>query len=235
MCGRFTLTLPGEVLAEVFGLDEPPELAPRYNIAPSQDVAAIRRVPAGAPRSLSMLRWGLVPAWQREPRAAALLINARAESLQDKPAFRDAFERRRCLVPADGFYEWRGAANRREAWLIKRSDGRPLAFAGLWEPPVGLEPGHVGTCAIVTTKPNELMRPIHDRMPVILPEADWAAWLDPDNRSARTLRALLRPCPSEGLTALRVGPTVNNAANETPDCIKPAPPPQQRGLGFETA
>jgi putative SOS response-associated peptidase YedK len=234
MCGRYTLTLPGEILAEVFGLDEVPELAPRYNIAPTQDVAAVRRVPAGAPRSLSMLRWGLVPAWQREPRNAALLINARAESLQDKPAFREAFERRRCLIPADGFYEWSGASRQREAWLIKAGDGRPFAFAGLWEPPAGREPGHVGTCAIVTTEPNALMKPIHDRMPVILPETDWNAWLDPDNRSARSLRALLRPFPSEALTALRVGPTVNHAGNETPDCIKPAPEPQQRGFGFET-
>lgn len=234
MCGRYTLTLPGEILAEIFGLDEVPELSPRYNIAPTQDVAAVRRVPAGAPRSLSMLRWGLVPAWQREPRDKALLINARAESLQDKPAFREAFERRRCLIPADGFYEWRGAARQREAWLVKRADSRPFAFAGLWEPPVGREPGHVGTCAIVTTEPNELMKPIHDRMPVILPEGDWNAWLDPDNRSARGLRSLLRPFPSETLTAFRVGPTVNSAGNETPDCVLPAPEPQQPSLGFES-
>ena len=221
MCGRFTLTTPGEVLAEVFGLDEPPELLPRYNIAPTQPIAVVRRVPAGAPRSLSMMRWGLIPAWQGEPRHGSLLINARAESLLDKPAFRDAFERRRCLIPADGFYEWKGPSGQREAWLIRRADGRPLAFAGLWEPPIGREPGQSGTCAIVTTEPNELMRPIHDRMPAVLPEADWNAWVDPDNRHANNLRRLLRPCATESLTAVRVGPIVNNAANETPDCIQP--------------
>ncbi len=221
MCGRFTLTTPGEALAEVFGLDEPPELAPRYNIAPTQPVAVVRRVPAGAPRSLSMLRWGLIPAWQREPRHGSLLINARAESLLDKPAFRDAFERRRCLIPADGFYEWKGSSGQREAWLIRSADGRPLAFAGLWEPAPGREPGQAGTCAIVTTEPNQVVRPIHDRMPVVLPEADWNAWVDPDNRHANDLTRLLRPCDAESLAAVRVGPTVNNAANETPDCMKP--------------
>ncbi len=221
MCGRFTLTTPSEVLAEVFGLDEPPELLPRYNIAPTQPIAVVRRVPAGAPRSLSMLRWGLVPAWQSEPRHGSLLINARAESLLDKPAFRDAFERRRCLIPADGFYEWKGPSGQREAWLIRRADGRPLAFAGLWEPPPGREAGQAGTCAIVTTEPNEVMRPIHDRMPAILPEADWNAWVDPDNLHANSLRRLLRPCAADSLTAVRVGPTVNNAAHETPDCIQP--------------
>jgi putative SOS response-associated peptidase YedK len=221
MCGRFTLTLPGEVLAEAFGLDEAPELPPRYNIAPTQEVAVVRRVPPGAPRSLAMLRWGLVPARQREPGKPALLINARAESLQSRPAFRDAFERRRCLVPADGFYEWQGPAGRREAWLIRRVDGRPFAFAGLWEPPVGPEPGRPGTCTIVTTQPNDMVRPIHDRMPVILPEPDWNAWLDADNHRAASLQPLLRPCPADWLTAIRVGPTVNHSGNETPDCVKP--------------
>jgi putative SOS response-associated peptidase YedK len=234
MCGRFTLTLPGEILAEVFGLDEPPELAARYNIAPTQNVAVVRRVPAGAPRSLSMLRWGLVPAWQREPRKDALLINARAESLADKPAFREAFERRRCLVPADGFYEWKAVGREREAWLMKRSDSRPFAFAGLWEPPVGREPGHVGTCAIVTTDANELMRPIHDRMPVILAEAEWNAWLDPDNRRASALRPLLRPAPVDGFVAFRVSPAVNSAGTETAELVQPytPPPPRQPGLEF---
>ncbi len=236
MCGRYTLTLPGEILAEVFGLDEAPELAPRYNIAPTQDVAAVRRVPAGAPRSLSMLRWGLVPQWQREPRGSTLLINARAESLQDKPAFREAFERRRCLIPADGFYEWKGASRNREPWLIKRDDGRPFAFAGLWEPPVGREPGLVGTCAIVTTDPNELMRPIHDRMPAILAEPDWNAWLDPDNRRLSALRPLLKPAPAEDYVAFPVSPAVNNAGVETPDLILPytPPPPRQPRLGFDS-
>jgi putative SOS response-associated peptidase YedK len=222
MCGRFTLTTPAEALAEAFGLDEPPEAPPRYNIAPTQPIAVVRRIPAGAPRTLSMLKWGLVPTWSnKEPRGRTLLINARAESLIDKPSFRDAFERRRCLVPASGFYEWRSTPAGKEAYLLRRQSGGPFAFAGLWEPPNPREPGSEATCAIVTTDPNELLRPIHDRMPVILAPEDWDRWLDPETRRTGALRALLRPCAPEYLTALRVGPAVNNATNETPDCAQP--------------
>lgn len=221
MCGRFTLTTPGEALAEALGLDETPEVPPRYNIAPTQAVAVVRRIPAGAPRSLSFLRWGLVPAWSREPRGRTLLINARAETLIEKPAFRDPFERRRCLIPADGFYEWRHVGGAKEAFLVRRADFRPFAFAGLWEPPVDRDPGVEGTCTIVTTDPNEALREIHDRMPVILSSEDWNRWLDPEMRKVSALRPLLRPCPSELLTLTRVGPAVNNAGNETPDCAQP--------------
>ena len=221
MCGRFTLTTPAEALAEAFGLDELPDLGPRYNIAPTQPVAAVRRIPAGAPRSMSLLRWGLVPTWSREPRGRTLLINARAETLIDKPAFRDAFERRRCLIPADGFYEWRQAGGEKEAFLVRRSDGRPMAFAGLWEPSAERDPGVEGTCTIVTTDPNETLKDIHDRMPVILNPEDWNRWLDPELRRVSALRPVLRPCPAEALTLTRVGPAVNNAGNETPDCAQP--------------
>jgi len=221
MCGRFTLTTPGEALAEAFGLDEPPDVPPRYNIAPTQPVAAVRRIPAGAPRSVSLLRWGLVPAWSREPRSRNPLINARAETLVEKPAFREAFERRRCLIPADGFYEWRHAGGEREAFLVRRADNRPFAFAGLWELPTERDPGVLGTCTIITTEPNEALREIHDRMPVILDPDDWNRWLDPDLRRVSVLRPLLRPCPAEMLTLTRVGPAVNNAANETPACAQP--------------
>lgn len=223
MCGRFTLTTPGETLAEAFGLDEPPEVAPRYNIAPTQPVAAVRRIPAGAPRSLSLLRWGLVPTWSREPRGRTLLINARAESLSDKPAFREPFERRRCLIPADGFYEWRHAGAQREAFLVRRADGRPFAFAGLWELPAERDPGVEGTCTIITTEPNESLRDIHDRMPVILNPEDWNRWLDPELRRVSVLRPLLRPLPADQFTLTRVGSAVNNAGNETPDCAQPLP------------
>jgi putative SOS response-associated peptidase YedK len=221
MCGRFTLTTPGEDLAETFGLDEVPDVAPRFNIAPTQPVAAVRRIPAGAPKSLSLLRWGLLPSWPREPRGRTLLINARAESLAEKPAFRDAFERRRCLIPADGFYEWRHVNGAREAFLVRRADGRPFALAGLWEPPAERDPGVEGSCTIVTTDPNELLRDIHDRMPVILEPEDWNRWLDPDLRKVSVLRPLLRPFRPELLSLTRVGPAVNNAANETPDCAQP--------------
>ncbi len=222
MCGRFTLTTPAELLAEAFGLDEPLDLGPRYNIAPTQPVAAVRRIPAGAPRSVSMLRWGLVPSWSREPRGRTLLINARAESLVEKPAFREAFERRRCLIPADGFYEWRHVNGTKEAYLVRRADSRPFAFAGLWEPSAERDPGVEGTCTIVTTDPNLVLREIHDRMPVILDPEDWNRWLDPEMHKVSALRALLRPCPPETLTLTRVGPAVNNSSNETPDCAQPA-------------
>jgi len=223
MCGRFTLTTPAEALAEAFGLDELPEVAPRFNIAPTQPVAAVRRIPAGAPRSLSWLRWGLVPGWSREPRGRTQLINARAESLSEKPAFRDAFERRRCLIPADGFYEWRHVNGTKEAFLVRRTDGSPFALAGLWEPPAERDPGVEGIFTIVTTDPNELLRDIHDRMPVILEPEEWNRWLDPELRKVSVLRPLLRPCRPEPFNLTRVGPAVNNAANETADCAQPLP------------
>lgn len=223
MCGRFTLTTPGETLAEAFGLDEPPELPPRYNIAPTQPIAVVRRIPAGAPKSMSLLRWGLVPAWSKEPRGRTLLINARAESLTDKSAFREPFERRRCLIPADGFYEWRHVNGAKEAFLVRKADGRPFALAGLWEPPAGRQSGVEGTCTIVTTEPNERLREIHDRMPVILEPEEWNRWLDPDLRRVGVLRPLLRPCAPESLTVTRVGSAVNNAGYESPDCAEPLP------------
>jgi putative SOS response-associated peptidase YedK len=212
MCGRFTLTTPGETLAEAFGLDEPPDLQPRYNIAPMQPIAVVRRIPAGAPKSMSILRWGLVPAWSKEPRGRTLLINARAESLTDKSVFREPFERRRCLIPADGFYEWRHVNGVKEAFLVRKADGRPFALAGL-----------EGTCTIVTTEPNERLREIHDRMPVILERDEWNRWLDPELRRVGVLRPLLRPCAPEELTVTRVGPAVNNAGFESPDCAEPLP------------
>jgi putative SOS response-associated peptidase YedK len=223
MCGRFTLTTPGELLAAAFGLDEPADLQPRYNIAPTQPIAVVRRIPAGAPRTLALLRWGLVPTWSKEPRNRALLINARAESLMEKPSFRDAFERRRCLVPATGFYEWKNAPGGKEAFLIRRQAGEPFAFAGLWEPANPREPGSQPTCAIITTDPNDVLRPIHDRMPVILAPEDWDRWLDPEMRRTGALRPLLRPCAPEFLAAIRVGPAVNNAGNDTPACVQPLP------------
>lgn len=210
-------------MAEAFGLEETPSLAPRYNIAPTQGVAAVRAF--GPRRELAMLRWGLVPAWSKEPRGRALLINARADSIGVRPSFREAFERRRCLIPADGFYEWKSVAGsrRKDPYLIRMADGKPFAFAGLWEPPHPGDPESTGSCAIVTTEPSALLHEIHDRMPVILPPHDYAAWLETSPRDVSRLTALL--CPSlAAMTVVRVGLTVNSAANDSPDCLRPEGP-----------
>lgn len=225
MCGRFTLATPGEIVGEAFGLDETPSLDARYNIAPTQPVAVVRAGEGG--RHLALLRWGLVPAWSREPRGRALLINARADSLGTKPSFRDALARRRCLIPADGFYEWKAVAGirRKEPHLIRMRDGGVFAFAGLWAPPHPGDAESRGTCAIVTTEPNAVLREIHDRMPAILPRAAWASWLDPALRDPSRVTPLLGPYPADEMTVIRVGPTVNSAANESPDCLRPDPRP----------
>jgi putative SOS response-associated peptidase YedK len=220
MCGRFTLTAPGDVVAEAFGLDEVPELPPRYNAAPGTPVAALR-AGAGAPRRLELLQWG----WGGGPSeggAANLLINARSETAARKPAFRDALLGRRCLLPADGFYEWRRAGQRREPFHIRRPDGRPFALAALWTPqPTG------DALVVLTTAPNAVVSPIHDRMPVILAPASIAAWLDPALREPGPLEALLAALPEAGLTARAVGPFVNDARNDGPRCLEPV---RQRSL-----
>jgi len=220
MCGRFTLSTPGEILAEAFGLEEPPELAPRYNIAPTQPVVVFRRQRPGEPRRAASLRWGLLPSKVREP--GRPLINARSEGAARLPSFREAFHHRRCLIPADGFYEWKVVPfqSKRQPMHLCRRDGRPFAFAGLWEPP-SPEPGAAGSCTILTTEPNALIRPIHDRMPVILSPADFEAWLDPAHPDPEALEELLRPFPAEELKAYHVGPAVNDARYDGPDCRAP--------------
>ncbi len=217
MCGRFTLTASGEELAEAFDLDEVPALAPRYNIAPSQPLAVVRVDPAGA-RRLSTLTWGLLPPDSLE--GDRPFINARAETAGERPSFRDAFAQRRCLVAADGFYEWEGTGNKRQPWYVRLASGRPFAFAGLWEPP--RTPEKPGTCTLLTTEPNELVRPIHDRMPVILAPEEAAAWLDPRRQRAAELLPLLSAYPAQAMTAYRVGTAVNNARFDDPSCIAPS-------------
>jgi putative SOS response-associated peptidase YedK len=216
MCGRFTLTASGEEVAELFGLDGAPILSPRYNIAPSQHVSVVRLEADGA-RRLSELTWGL-----RAPGALEgdrPFINARAETAGQRVAFRDAFAERRCLVLASGFFEWEGTGKKRQPWYVRRADGRPFAIAGLWEPSV--PPEGRATCTLLTTRPNELIAPIHDRMPVILRPEDAASWLDPARRTAAELQPLLRAFPAPALTAYRVGFAVNNAKFDDPSCIAP--------------
>ena len=220
MCGRFTQAAPGEVIAEAFGLPEVPELAPRYNIAPTQEVAAVRAGAAGG-RELVALHWGLIPAWANDRAVAARMINARAETLAAKAAFRSAFRARRCLVVADGFYEWRKVAAAKRPYFIGLAGGGPFGFAGLWERWAGAGDEAVESCTIVTTAANELVAPIHDRMPVILEPAEFALWLDPALRDPEALQALLRPRAAAGMVAYPVSELVNSPRNDVPECRAP--------------
>ncbi len=219
MCGRFNQTASGEEVAEAFSLDEAPELSPRYNIAPTQPIAVVGIQPKTGRRGLAMLTWGLVPRTSLGGERG--FINARAETAWEKASFREAFLKRRCLVPATGFYEWQKLdAKRKQPWAIRLASGGVFAFAGLWEPPAA--GGTTPTCAILTTEPNEIAREIHDRMPVILDPADYARWLDPAVRVAAEVRPLLRPFPADRMTAIPVTNAVNNPSFDDPACLAPA-------------
>lgn len=217
MCGRYLLTTPVDALSQLFRFAERPNLGPRYNVAPTQDVPIVRRTRAGDGRELLLVRWGLVPYWADDVKIGNRLINARAETLERTPAFREAFQRRRCLVPADGFFEWHKAGKARQPLLIRRRDQAPFAFAGLWERWRQPDGQILRSCTIVTCPANALVAPIHDRMPVILDPGDFERWLDPEAGGAE----LLRPCPADWLEAYEVNPRVNSPANDDPDCIAP--------------
>ena len=167
------------------------------------------------------MQWGLIPGWAKDPTIGARLINARAETAAEKPAFRNAIRRRRCLVVADGFYEWQGAGRTKQPYFIRLCDDRPFAFAGIWEAWEAADHTMLEACAILTTGPNELIRPIHDRMPVILPSGDYAAWLDPTIEDPRQVTPLLTPYPSDAMQAHPVGKFVNSPAHDSPQCIEP--------------
>ncbi|HOX42231.1 MAG TPA: SOS response-associated peptidase [Myxococcota bacterium] len=215
MCGRFAILSPAPELLAAFGAEGGGEhlAKARYNVAPSQQVPVLRNA---LPRVFAPLRWGLVPAWAKDPSIGNRLINARAETLAEKPAFRAAYRARRCLVPADGFYEWRreGQGRRavKQAYFIRRRDRRPLALAGLWE-------GESFT--VVTCAPNALMAPIHDRMPVLLPPEAWGDWLDAAPRAPTELGPLLVPAPAGELEAVPVSSLVNSPANDGPSLLEP--------------
>ncbi len=221
MCGRFTLFDTAASLAEAFEVAEVPSLSPRYNIAPSQAVTAVRIPPSGGAREVVLLRWGLIPSWAKDPSLGDRMINARAETAAGKPAFRSAIRRRRCLVPASGFYEWKRTNGRKQPYYIRRPDGKPFAFAGLWESWEGPGQAVVESCTILTTSANELLLPIHDRMPVIVSPADYDLWLSPEVRDPAELARLFRPCPPEEMTAFPVGTAVNNPKTDSPQLIEP--------------
>jgi putative SOS response-associated peptidase YedK len=219
MCGRFNLTSNPKAIADLFGLLEVPELPPRYNIAPSQPIATVGLKPDRKNRGLTFMRWGLVPDWATGQQPSAF-INAKSETAATKPAFRAAFKSHRCLIPASGFYEWKAAAGGKRPYHFRRPDGRPFAFAGLWSPWHGPQKDRL-TCCILTTDANDTVRPVHDRMPVILSLADFAAWLDPTADPAG-LQAILQPLPADQLEAAAVSPLVNSPKNDGPDLLKPA-------------
>jgi len=231
VCGRFTLRAPPEAVAEHFGLAEPPELSARYNIAPGQPAATIRANDGGETPVCELRAWGLVPAWAEGPAIGQRMINARAETVAEKPAFRSAFRQRRCLIPADGFYEWASGSKPKQPYHIAREDGALFGFAGLWEAWRSQEGRAVQSFTIVTTRANATLRRVHDRMPVILDPADYASWLDPGPGGALRLRELLAPCPEEWLILQTVGLRVNDPRNDDPECVAPAPPqPSQAAL-----
>jgi putative SOS response-associated peptidase YedK len=223
MCGRFVQYSDPDLYAEQFDLGRICPAAPRYNLAPSQAVLAVRQAEDGV-RDLTPLRWGLIPAWSKGPNSRYSMINARAETVADKPAYRAAFRQRRCLIPSEGFYEWRQTPGGKQPCLIRRTDGAPFAMAGLWELWQG-EGARIETCTIIVTDANTAVAPIHDRMPVIIQPADYGAWLNPHHGDRTALTALLRPAHPADWLVSPVSRRVNNPRNEGPDLILPELPP----------
>ena len=227
MCGRFTFTVELSELAQAFPWLTVPDadLVPRYNIAPTQPVPVVANRDN---KTLEFFNWGLIPSWAKDTKIGSRLINARAETLADKPSFRAAYRRRRCLVFADGFYEWRKDATsegdhkaHKVQVLIRLKTGEPFGFAGLWETWYSPEGDLVLSCAIITTTPNRLVQPIHTRMPVILQPEAYEKWLDPAEKKPDGLQPFLRPYPAEEMEAFTVSTLVNNPANDVPECVLP--------------
>ncbi len=206
---------------------EPEILKPRFNIPPSQEILTVRQTLERHGRELVTLRWGLIPAWAKDPKIGNRLINARAESLAEKAPFRSAFQRRRCLIPADGFFEWRKRHGKREPYCVRLRDGDLFAFAGLWDQWQSPDGELVESCTIVTTGANDLVRPLHDRMPVIVDPRDYERWLDRRIQDPAKLREILKPYPSERMIAYPVSAAVNNPRNDDAQCVEPQPDAQQ--------
>ncbi len=224
MCGRYTLTSSPEALRALFLYGEQPNFPPRYNIAPSQPIAIVRLV--DGQRQFALVRWGLLPSWVKDPKTFSLLINARGESVAEKPAFRAAMKRRRCLIPADGFYEWQAAGDRKRPFYVHAKSGEPLAFAGLWETWTGPNGEALDTAAIVTTRANKTLAPIYERMPVIVPPEAFDLWLNAGEVDAATAAALIAPAPDGLLEAYEISTAVNRTANDNPKLLEPVVPGQ---------
>jgi len=219
MCGRYTLTSSPEALRALFRYGEQPNFPPRYNIAPSQPIAIVRLV--DGQRQFALVRWGLLPSWVKDPKTFTLLINARGESAAEKPAFRAAMKRRRCLIPADGFYEWQAAGDRKRPFYVRAKSGAPLAFAGLWETWTGPNGEELDTAAIVTTRANKTLSAIYERMPVIMPPEAFDLWLNTNEVDAATAAALIAPAPDNLLEAYEISTAVNRTANDNAKLLEP--------------
>ncbi len=228
MCGRFALTISPTALAKMFQLADITPLEARYNIAPSQPVASVVQPPESSERTLKTFRWGLIPPWAKDPTIGNRLINARSETVAEKPAFRDAFKTKRCLIPANGFYEWQKQTTRKQPYFIRLHDAEALALAGLyqcWTAPDPPGQTTIESCTILTTAANQLMQPLHHRMPVIINPADYPLWLDTSLHKPKLFQKLFTPFPAQKMTAHPVSPLVNSPRNNTPQCLKPIDEP----------
>jgi putative SOS response-associated peptidase YedK len=216
MCGRYSITKPIDAVRRIFGVESAINFPPRYNVAPTQDVPVVRISETGK-RELVMLRWGLIPRWAKDAAIGSRLINARAETITEKPSFRDAFIKRRCLVVADGFYEWQKIGEKKQPWRITLASEEPFGFVGLWERWTSPDGPVIESATIITTNANDLCRPIHDRMPAIIAPSDQERWLVTDRSYA--LLDMLQPYPASEMRAYRVSTAVNNVRNDGPECI----------------
>jgi putative SOS response-associated peptidase YedK len=228
MCGRYRLVRKKEILAAAFDAGDDLDWAPRYNLAPGQDVPVVRQDAQAPVRSLSLMRWGLIPSWSKDPKVGYKMINARAETLADKPAFREPLQSSRCLIPADGFYEWAKADKSKSPYCFTLADDSVFAFAGLWDHCKNANGEPLRTCSIITTWANPLVAGTHDRMPVILDPENYELWLDPGFRNTDALLELLKPYNAESMRGWRVSARVNSVQNDDAECIAeyhPEPPP----------
>jgi putative SOS response-associated peptidase YedK len=207
-------------LVKEFQVEEMPEMEPRYNIAPTQDILSIRRTDDG--REAVLLKWGLIPSWAKDASMGAKLINARSETVMEKPSFREAFKKRRCIIPADGFYEWQRTGGRKQPYFFRMQDEHPFGFAGLWERWKGADDQVINSCTILTTEANEILQSVHDRMPVILHPDNYELWLDVDMRKLDLVRELLRPFPASEMMAYPVSASINSPLNQGAQLIERA-------------
>lgn len=221
MCGRFRLGKGREALKKHFDADADLDWDPRYNVAPGQSVATVRQDPTEPQRYLSLMRWGLVPFWAKDAKIGYKMINARSETAADKPAFRDALKSRRCLIPADGFYEWKKLGKEKQPYCFTLLDDGIFAFAGIWDRWKSPEGKIVETCSILTTSPNDLVRDVHDRMPVVLPPDAYELWLDPGFTKHEGIVELLKPLAASAMKKFPVSTRVNSVKNDDPACAAP--------------
>jgi putative SOS response-associated peptidase YedK len=222
MCGRYTITSTPAQLRELFGYPEQPNFPPRYNVAPTQPIPIVRQ--QGNARHFALVRWGLIPPWVKDPKGFSLLINARAETAAEKPAFKNAMRRRRCLIPADGFYEWKTTDGRKRPFYARRRTGGPLAFAGLWETWTGPNGEEIETAAIVTTEANRTLSAVHHRMPVVIPPEAFDLWLSNDEVDVAAASRLMAPAPEDLMEVYEVGTAVNKVVNDDARLTAPADP-----------